>query len=199
MANEVDFHPEYAGMIARAILNDFKNDVDKIEVAGGLRRKQPRVRGVSIVYISRVIKEVKNENQGDLFGGFKRTVTGKNVYLVEEKLKTLDYLEYRKDEEGEIITPVKHPFRFKALINPQTGIPVDLFPVQTIMEWGVALTLKTGPARYALRMEAAAKRQGYRCDGHRLFQFSDRSYVPVTTEEEFFRLCHVRFIPPEER
>jgi DNA polymerase/3'-5' exonuclease PolX len=204
-----DFHPEYADMYARAICYDLREAVERIQVVGGLRRKQPRVKGVSIIYISKVAQEVKedvSQHQGDLFGGFEksRPVKTKNVYLVEKKLPEIDYLSYRADENGDLITQVKHPFRFKAMIClPKSvegpGLPVDLFPVQTDMEWGVALTLKTGPARYAMRMESAARRQGYRCDGHRLFKISDESWTPVLTEEDFFRLCHVSYVPPEER
>jgi DNA polymerase/3'-5' exonuclease PolX len=202
---EVDFHPEYAGMIAKAILHDLADVVEKIEVVGGLRRKDPRVLGVSIIYISKFEPEIiKHDDQGDLFGGYKReTRTGNKIYLFDKNLSKLDYLEPRPNEDGETVLS-KNPFHRKAMIcypksTNDPGIPVDLIPVKSELDWGVVLTLRTGPSRYSRRMETAAKREGYYCDGQKLIKYSDRSWMPVPTEEEFFRLCKVNFIPPEQR
>lgn len=190
-------------MIACAICHDLAESVERIEIVGGLRRQQERVRGISIIYISKVEAEVRHDHQGDLFGGYKKHV-GKNVYAVEVALKQIPYLDYRVDEDGDLITTVKHPFRFKAMHfkRPkyrEQGIPIDLFPVQTSGEWGVALTMKTGPAKFTMRMTTAARRKGLNCNGHRLLKFKDNSWVPASTEEEFFQLCGMRYVAPQDR
>jgi DNA polymerase/3'-5' exonuclease PolX len=196
-----DFHPEYAGTIAKAICYDLRDAVERIEIAGALRRKQQRVRGVSIIYVGKYEKIYEKEDQGDLFGGFsgKRKLLGE-VYRVEEKLPKLDwYLQYRKDEHGEFVSSIKGPLKFKAMINPQTGVPVDLFPVASEMEWGVALLLKTGPTSFNERIVEAARKKGYRCDGNRFFRMNDNSWTPCSTEQAFFDLCGIPWVDPEGR
>lgn len=195
-----DFHPEYARTIAKAVCYDLRDAIERIEVVGAIRRKQPRVLGVSIIYISKYEKIYEKEDQGNLFGGFGRRKLLKEVYAFEEALPSIDwYLKYRKDKHGDLVSPNKGVLKFKAMINPQTEVPVDLFPVASEMEWGVAMLLKTGPTAFNERMVEAAKEKGYRCDGNRIFRMNDNSWTPCSTEQAFFDLCGVPWIDPEGR
>lgn len=197
--NAKDFHPDYVRVIAEALCDELKDAVTRIEIVGGLRRKEPRVLGASILYIGKIETVFEQQNQGDLFGGFNKARSGKNVYAVETTLPNIDWLEYRKDEKGKPITPIKHPFRFKAVLDIKTGVPVDLYPVLSDAEWGVALTLKTGPAKFVNEMVEHAKLCGINCDGHRLTMANDNSIVPASTEEKFFEICGMPYLEPEQR
>lgn len=184
-----DFHHDYAEMIGKAICYDLRNAVDRIEIVGAIRRKEKYVQGVSIVYVSKV--ENETDTQGDLFGGFKKK-SKQQVNLAEKTIQSLYwYLEY--------LDKPTDALQKKKMINPKTGVPVDLFPIESVMDWGVALTIRTGTARFAQSMIEAAREKGYRCDGHKMWRMNDNSYTPVSTEEAFFRLCEKEWIEPEKR
>ncbi len=194
-----EFRAEYAGVIAEAICYDLKDAVDKIAIVGGLRRKRPVVLGVSILYISKVFQEVKADTQGDLFSGYSKNRSVKNIYAVEVALPTLDYLEYRLGEDGKPVTPVKHPFRCKALIDKPTKVLVDLYPVLAEGDWGTAMALRTGPSKFTMTLTNAALSRGYELLGIKLTKSTDHATVLAPTEEEFFELCGVKWIEPEKR
>ena len=185
-----DFHPEYAGIIAQAIVFHLGEACEKIEIVGGLRRKMNRVKGISIIYISKL-----ERTQTDLFGNSE----GPRNHLVELELPNIDFLKYRLDDDGKPISKVGKANRFKAMYDEPTKVPVDLFPVLTNMEWGVALTLKTGPAKFNAKLEQSAKRRGYKWNGHRVTTIKDHKWVPASTEKEFFDICGVKMVKPERR
>jgi DNA polymerase/3'-5' exonuclease PolX len=194
MPRTEDYHPEYAGIIAEAVVYHLKEACDAIQIVGGLRRKMDRVKGVSIVYISKLERVPTQES---LFG---TPSSEPRQNLVELELPKLEwFLKYRLDNEGEPISKIGKANRFKAMYDIATGVPIDLFPVITTMEWGVALTLKTGPAKFIRKLEQAARRRGYKWNGHRVTTIKGRKWTPASTEEEFFDICGVRFVPPERR
>ena len=198
-----DYHPAYAGIIAEAVVYHLKDAVEKISIVGGLRREMDRVKGVSIIYISKLEKvKAPPEVQRDLFGNSDTPVVDTDEprkHLVELELPKIDFLEYRLDDAGEPISKIGKANRFKAMRDIATGVPIDLFPVLTTHEWGVALTLKTGPAKFITKLEKSAKRRGYKWNGHRISTIRDHKWIPASTEEAFFEVCGVKFVQPERR
>jgi len=197
-----DYHPEYAGIIAQAVVYHLKEACEKIEIVGGLRRKMPRVKGVSIIYMSKLERPpAPPKVQTDLFGNSDTATSSKEPRknLVELELPKIDFLEYRLKSNGEPISKIGKANRFKAMRDIATGVPIDLFPVITTLEWGVALTLKTGPAKFNAKLERSAKRRGYKWNGHRITTIRDHKWVPALTEEAFFEVCGVKMVKPERR
>lgn len=200
-SDEKQFHPDYARAIAQAICSDLETSqaVEKIEIVGGLRRGLSKVRGVSIIYISKIETIFPKQVQTSLFSNVPESRPPKIVYLAEKAISKLDYIEYRVDEDGKPVTMTNHPLRMKALVNPQTGVPIDLYPVESKEEWGVAMALKTGPSKFVQKLTEATQLKNIRIENYKLVSKADFSAIPAYTEEEFFTVCGIEWIKPEDR
>lgn len=197
---EKTFHPDYARTIAQAICYDLSDFVEKIEIVGGLRRGQERVRGASVIYVSKVELIYPKNEQTSLFSDIKSSHPPKKTYLVDDAIDKLDYLQDRLDSDGRPVTPTRHPLHMRAMIGSKSPVPIDLYPVPSADEWGVALAVKTGPTKFLLTMMEKLKSLNIRCENEtKLIDMKTLLPIPVPTEEEFFKICGMEWIQPNER
>jgi len=186
------YHPDYARCIADAICYDMKDYTGCIEIVGGLRRKQDKVLGISIIYISKIQTiEMEMEQQGNLFNGF-RSKHVRKIQLFKPALEKLDYLRFR-DTNKQLTTSVEH------LIDIPTQVPIDIYQVTSISEWGAALALKTGPVKFCQVMLETAQRKGIKIDNHKTIAINDNAIISTPTEQDFFSACGVDWIEPDKR
>jgi DNA polymerase/3'-5' exonuclease PolX len=184
------YHPEYAGVHAEALLHDLGPYCERIEVAGSLRRKTEDVGDVEIVCIPKV-----EFPQMSLLGiGSEQ---GPKVTPLYEAVERLEYVEPRVDENG----ATKMGPRYMALRDKYTGVPIDFFCVLPPAQWGVIMTIRTGPADFSHKLMKIAKRRGYRCEDGVLKDVRRRNGEPVLTPEErdFFKTISVAWTEPEKR
>jgi DNA polymerase (family 10) len=85
-------------------------------------------------------------------------------------------------------------------------VQLDLFMVSPPAEWGVVYLIRTGSADFSHTMVTRIQNYGLRSEsGHLVdtrrhgFKRGEHPTVPCPTEEEFFRLAQMPFIPPEQR
>lgn len=160
----------------------------RVDVAGSIRRNTPDVGDIELVAIPRI-----GERQVGLFG--TETVN----YLTE----TLDYL----IEMGELRnhpTDPKRGERYSKLLDPRSGLQVDLFST-TLESFGMILLIRTGPADYSRRFVTDLRRRGLHAAEGQLHRggLGCGSYVcevvPTPDEEDVFRAAGWPYIRPEHR
>ena len=120
--------------IADELVATFLPYVDRIVIAGSLRRRKPDVGDIEIMYIPTV--EERKDDSG-LFVTME-------VNLVDEQLQVLEAegkLERRKNALGRETYGPKN----KLMRHVASGIPVDLFAA-TVENWWNYLVCRTGPS-----------------------------------------------------
>lgn len=88
------------------------------------------------------------------------------------------------------------------------GVPVDFFLVQPPAQWGVAVTLRTGPAEFSRAFVTHLRRVGYRCEKGRIMADGESAkarwkrydgVVPTPHERDCFRHTGIPWVPVEDR
>ncbi len=135
--------------IARDLVKAFSPGCDRIEIAGSIRRKKPRVGDIEIVCIPTW--------QRDLFGE------------VSIKAPTaLDHILYDLVAAGRLLPSEKNGPKFKQFILPDIeGLHMDLF-LTTPECWGVIYTIRTGPAEFNMKLVLQDWQGGLLPKGHRI-------------------------------
>jgi DNA polymerase/3'-5' exonuclease PolX len=184
------YHPEYAGIIAEALLYHLGPRCERIEIAGSLRRKTADVGDIEIVCVPK-----EEFPQMSLAGiGSER---GPKIVPLYDEIEGLSWLQPRFDEHGH----AKMGKRYMALQDKPTGVPIDLFCVLPPAQWGVIMSIRTGPADFSHELMKIARRKGYKCEDGRLLDIRRKQGAPVSTPEEkdFFKMIGVAWTEPEER
>jgi len=170
----------------------------RVELAGSIRRRRPYVGDLELV------AEIDPERD---FGATSRVKGALNAIGVTRAPPT----------ERKTGFPALAPWGdryLKGILRP-AGEPVqlDLFIVRPPAEWGVVFLIRTGSAGFSQSMVTRLHRYELKSDDGHIVSvpehtvrgrglISGKSYgevVPCRTEEDFFRLAHMPFIPPEER
>ncbi|GAP11791.1 hypothetical protein BECAL_02985 [Bellilinea caldifistulae] len=145
---------------------------ERIEIAGSIRRRKPMVGDIEIV--------AKPLMSTDLFG-----------FSTGHQDLTLP------------LPTSKNGQRYKQYLLPE-GVMLDLFIVLPPAQWGVIFAIRTGGAEFSRKLVTAKRYGGYLPsayvvrDGavHRV----DTGEMILTPEEiDFFNLCELDWIKPEER
>ena len=184
------YHPEYAGVIAQAVIHDLGDKCERIEVAGSLRHKTRDVGDVEIVCVPKV-----DFPQAALPGiGAEK---GPKITPLYDAIERSDWIVQRFDEKG----MTKMGKRYRSLKDKCTGVPIDLYIVLPPAQWGVIMTIRTGSADFSHELLKVARRRGYRCEDGRLLDVRRQQGAPVQTQEEsdFFKMIGVKWVDPEER
>jgi len=153
----------------------------QVEIAGSLRRKKRQVKDIEIVAEARI--------ETDLFGGSK-SGPWEIDRLVEGHLFAGKLSHRMPRRMGE---------RYKALVDVESGIAIDLFVVRPPARWGAILAIRTGPATFSKELVTAARRRGRRVVDGRLIIEATGATIETPTEESFFRACGVEWREPEAR
>lgn len=162
-------------------------DVERAEIAGSLRRGSGTVKDAEIVAIPKV--------QPDLFGDAYGECRLHRVIVeaVDEGL-----LRWRAETHGKPQAFRTTPRKYYALVDVQSGCPVDLFVVRPPAQWGAIMAIRTGPADYSRMLVTKCREQGLVCKDGRLMNGAGET-VPTPTEEAFFEACGVAYVRPERR
>lgn len=145
---------------------------ERIEIAGSIRRRKAEVGDIEIV--------AKPLPITDLFGS-------SNGY-------------------HDLTLPlpaIKNGQRYKQSILPE-GINLDLFIVLPPAQWGVIFALRTGGAEFSRKLVTAKRYGGYLPSAYvvrdgAVHRVDTGEMIPTPEESDFFNLCELGWIKPEER
>ncbi len=165
-------------LIAETLVGRFESACERIEIAGSLRRLRPEVHDIDIVLQPRMIA------RKDLFGN----VNGE-FSLLDERLGGIG--EFKKNGS-----------RQKQLWLPEHEIHVELWIVLPPSQWGVVLTLRTGPADFSHwvvtpRQHGGAMPSYLRCQDNVIW--NGKTPLAVPEERDFFQLLELSWMEPQNR
>lgn len=165
----------------------------RIEIAGSIRRGRPEVADIEIVAMPRIVEAPG----GDLWG--VETIRTDQLEVLLEVAKRAGTLALRRVDihraDGSVDEGQRDGRSYKAL--EFEGFPVDLFIVHDVAQWGVILTIRTGPADWSHRLVTDCQRYLRRVQGGYLYRSG--SVHPCPTEEEFFAGIGQPWVEPRER
>ena len=142
---------------------------DRLEIAGGIRRRKSEPHDIELVGI---VKDYET-------GLFAR---GLGLWLA-----TMDILKGKPGPDC----------RYLQIRLPE-GVNLDLFFAEP-GTWGYILLLRTGPALFSKDFVNKLPRRGYRaCDG-RIRVITNGAFIPTPEEVDAFRLAGLPYIAPEHR
>ncbi|GAP11116.1 hypothetical protein BECAL_02301 [Bellilinea caldifistulae] len=144
----------------------------RIEIAGSIRRRKSEVGDIEIVAIPLMVR--------DLFGNPNGYF---NLSLPAPAIKN-----------GE---------RYKQYILPE-GINLDLFIVLPPAEWGVIFALRTGGAEFSKKLVTPKRYGGFLPSAYvvrdgAIHHVENGETLHTPEENDFFNLCGIGWIKPEER
>jgi len=162
--------------------------VERIEVAGSLRRGKPEVGDIELVAVPRFEADTV-----DLWG------------------QPVNMLERRLDwsiERGWLARPPdgKRGPRYSKLRHPESGLQVDLFSVIEPAQFGLIFLIRTGPAAYSqwlmtealrrgLHVAAGALRRGFACRR----ATCTCPIMPTPEEADVYAALRLPYLAPERR
>lgn len=167
-----------ARRVADAIAADLADVVERIEVAGSIRRNVPKVHDIDIVVIPKVV-------MGGLFGD-------QRTYPLHDRLRD-------REREGRIADLSIGP-KITKFVAVKSQIPVEVY-VADEDSWTTILFVRTGSANHNIRMMNAAREQGwtFHVDGRGLELIFDDCRRCPESEEQIFELCGLPYRAPEDR
>jgi DNA polymerase/3'-5' exonuclease PolX len=149
--------------------------VDRIEIAGSIRRGVTSPKDIEIVAVPSQVSE-------DLFGETR--------YAIQEITDVCWGMGYRVPKAGDRYIQVE-----QVLESPYT---LDLFLVHPPAEWGTLFAIRTGPASWSRELVTRIRGRLWRCqDGHVVDERGQ--VVPTPEEADFFRTALTPWVPPEQR
>ena len=174
MSEGIAVSRDLALSVASNIIKVLEPLVDRVEIAGSLRRERKTVNDIEIVC----------------------TLTPQ-VDLLGNRYTDPDRINYAIADAGWIIRKSGEKYK-KIMVGP---VGVDLF-ITTPDQWGLIFMLRTGCAEFSKLMVTPRRLRGLmpsnmRVDGGRLWQ--GRKSVPVPEESDLFAAYGLRFIPPKFR
>ena len=166
---------EQARAVAQGVMEELLPYVDRVEIAGSIRRGKPTVGDVEIVCIP------AKYHQADLF-------TDGALVTVPGFVSTVNHWEKIKGSPTGRYTQRRLP----------DGTTLDLFMARP-ENWGLILAIRTGSKEYSHRVLATRwKKLGYTSVGGMLHDHQDKA-VPVREERELFELLKLEWAEPEKR
>lgn len=186
MADKQKFEWSKAKRIADEIVAMMTPHVERIEIAGSLRRKKPLVSDIEILFIPKMY-----EAQSGLFETV--SVSATDQYLAH--LLTQDVIRQRPSINGSSTWGTQN----KLGIHVASGIPVDFFSTDAARWWN-SLVMRTGSKDTNLALTNGALRRGGHWKVYSTgFEDSDGRMHPAKSEEDVFNLCGIQYLPPEHR
>lgn len=159
--------------IAQRLVLDVTPVVDRVKVAGSLRRRKPDVGDIELVVQPRQIHDL---------GG---SVPDVEAVRAVARSWAADGMVAGKDRKLRVELP--------------DGIAAELYLVHPPAQWGSILAIRTGPAQLGPLVMSALRLRGYEHVGGHVERLDTREVVSTATEEEFFALAGMRCLPPSRR
>lgn len=164
--------------------------VERIVIAGSVRRKRPFCSDVELLFIPRLTK-VKT----GLFGEDFTSVDEADFKL--QALLTAGILALRLSKTGVAAWGPKN----KLAVHVPSGIPVDFFST-TADKWWNALVCRTGGKENNLLITTTANRKGWTFEAygmgfHRINNPGQRHNT--TSERDVYEFLNLNFLEPEQR
>lgn len=164
--------------------------VERIQIAGSLRRMKPMVGDIELLFIPRLTK-VKT----GLFG--EDTTTVDEAAFKIDALVTAGILAKRPSKIG-VFTWGKQNMLAS---HVETGIPVDFFSTDTIRWWN-ALVCRTGGRENNLLITTTAQKRGWSFEAygsgfHRVNDPKERH--DTTSEKDVYEFIGLKYLEPEQR
>lgn len=191
--------------IAGELLGHLSPACSRIELAGSIRRERPVVNDIELVAIPRVREEEQVGAQGDLFAPAPPVVLVNQLWERVEALAVQDVLVPIKpgvpDLEADSRWGEKRlaGSRYFRLYLPEARVKVDLFMADAAT-WGVVFAIRTGCSEFSRALVTrwtAVSGGGHSQEGRLHDAYGAALETPE--EEDVFRLCRARLIPPQER
>ena len=183
---------ELAEHVAASFVDRIRPHCGRVAIAGSIRRRRPEVKDVEVVA----------EPKPSLYP------------LILEMKNNLEVVMTRKRSDGGM-PPFGPKYYALSFLYMEEGLPkayysVDLFCVTPPGDWWPIFLLRTGSADFNIWFVTKIKQFDYRFNGGHVEVLSgsktlaDRKVdlwkpVKIGSEEELFKLCGLKFIPPEER
>lgn len=165
---------------------------ERIEIAGSVRRGQPEVKDIELVAVPRVV-QVQTGLFGDTYDVSDELEQRVAYGIRDGWLEVRDVEIHRQD--GRVETGRRMGERYKALVY--MGVPVDLFIVRPPADFGVIITIRTGPADFSEAIVTAIQPRLMRVEHGQLLRMGRP--VPCPEERDFFREVGLPWIEPADR
>jgi DNA polymerase/3'-5' exonuclease PolX len=164
--------------IADNYVDALRPSCDRIEIAGSIRRRRPKVNDIEIVCIPSV-------RMGGLFNDQPERVP--SWYAFFDEVADSMWTIVKGNASGKYMHIDLNPY----------GIKIDLFTA-TPQNWGLIYAIRTGSAAYSHKVLATGwVRNGYKSvDG---LLMKDGEAVPTPLEEDLFRYAGVAWVDPTKR
>ena len=176
---------EKALAVARKVMGLLGPAVDRIAVAGSVRRGVDEAKDVELVYVPRLVAA-----QRTLFEMGKVPATEARIY----ELMQLSVL--RLDQEV-----LRNGPKYKRVIHVASGAVVELFRADWA-NWGLILALRTGPADFMKVLVSHEWKGGVMPVGMKMqggYLWRDGQGLSTPTEECFFQEMGLQMWQPEWR
>jgi DNA polymerase/3'-5' exonuclease PolX len=160
----------------------------RVEIAGSIRRKQPQVGDIEILYIPKRVEAIP-----------KGELVCKTIDKSQERILSLieaGVLCLRKKKNG----TTSFGQRVKLLLDKDTDIPVDLFACEE-QQWVNNLVSRTGGKMTNITIASHAKRLGWNwlmSDAGFINKKTSEVFIP-SSEEDVFKFARIPYMNPEER
>jgi DNA polymerase/3'-5' exonuclease PolX len=184
-----------ARQVADELVARLAPSCERITVAGSIRRGRPDVGDVELVAVPRY-----GSRQVQGVGLFDGPHTERIDYLAE----TVDLL-LAAGVLAPHPTDPKRGERYSKLLEPRSGLQVDLFTARP-ETFGLILLMRTGPAAYSQRLVTQAKRRGHHVADGELHKgglgrddHGPCVRVPTPEEADVYRALGLPFVEPGER
>lgn len=174
-----------ARRVAEAVVARLRPQCERIAVAGSVRREEPEVHDVEIVYVATMAA-----TPGQLLDVHSYPLTEDVIKaMVDEGL-----LRYDTDVR-------RNGPKYKRMIHCPSGAVVELFRAES-ENWGLILALRTGPAKFNKMLVAHGWEGGVLPPDHKVrdgYLWRRGVIFPTPEEESFFRAIEVPCWPPQMR
>lgn len=178
---------------AKEICDALKPVCERLTVAGSLRRRKPFVGDVEILFVPR-LERLPDLGQTDFLAAPEPKFKNLAEQVIEQ-LVTRAVIIQRKNKDGHIAWGAKN----KLALHTTTDVPVDLFTA-TAENWWNYLVCRTGGAQNNIRIASAAQKKDWQWNPYSAgFTDQEGNPVPVTSEQDVFRLVGLPYLEPHER
>jgi DNA polymerase/3'-5' exonuclease PolX len=158
--------------IASGLLDKLSPFMERIRIAGSVRRKKPEVKDIELVVTPAI-------------AGYD---------LFEKPI----YYDLNPSAFGR---PIKAGPRYKQIELPE-GINLDLFIVLPPAQWGVIFALRTGPAELSKLLVTQRRYGGYLPSWAKVKDggvYGQYGLILMPEEEDFLKFCGLEGVAPEYR
>jgi DNA polymerase/3'-5' exonuclease PolX len=181
----------HATRLAEPLYTDLAPYCERLEVAGSIRRQAPTVGDVELVAMPKLAAQL--DLFGEASGECDDLLAARLAWLLEHGELTPRYTEAGQARLGP---------RYQALVYQDAG--VDLFICRPPAQFGVILTIRTGPAAFSKALVTPKREGGYlpdhlRVQGGALRYRTSGEILPTGEERDLFAAIGLPWQPPEVR